>query len=120
MQPLPATIKPLAMQHRIHFSRENIRNTIALLPRRAKPVGVVAAAVEAGAVSGRQCGGLVEKEQFGPAAAAHHLAPPPPELTDTSEPRLAGPAPRQRLCGRVVNDAAPSGDNSPQAPPAAA
>ena len=72
-------------------------DAIALLPRRAKPVGVVAAAEEARAMAGRERGGLVEKEQLGPAAAAHHLAPPAPEFADAGEPRRARPAPRQQV-----------------------
>src|ERR1700721_3231625 len=92
MQPLAAAIQPLAMQHGVDLGRENRGNTIALLPRRAKPIGVVTPAVEAGAVAGRERGGLVEEEQFGPAAAAHHPAPPPPEFAEAGQPRRARPA----------------------------
>src|SRR5882672_3223645 len=98
------------MQHRVHFSRENLQNAIALPPRRAKPVRVVAAAEEARAMPGRERGCLVEKEQFGPAAAAHHLAPPSPEFADTGQPRLAGPAPVEGFGGGIVNDAAIAGE----------
>src|ERR1700694_383461 len=97
MQPLFATHKPLAVKHGVDVARERTGDAIALLPRRAKPVGVVAAAVKARPVSGRERRRLVEKEQFGPAAPAHHLAPPAPKFADASEPCLAGPAPRPRL-----------------------
>ena len=61
----------------------------------------------------RQRRRLVEKEQFGPAAAAHHLAPPSPEFADASKPRLARPAPRQQGPSRgVVNDAAIAGEQA--------
>ena len=61
MQPLPSLFKPLSMQHRIHFGREYIRNAVALFPRGAKPVGIVAAAKEAGAMSRRERGRLSRK-----------------------------------------------------------
>src|SRR5258707_1149189 len=98
------------MQHGVDVAGENPRDAIALLPRRAKPVRVVAAAEEAGAMPRRQRRRLVEKEQLGPAAPAHHLAPPASEFADAGKPRLAGPAPRQQGPGRgVVNDAAIAG-----------
>src|SRR6185503_9035788 len=92
MQPFHAALQPLAMQHGVHLPRTNVRNAIALLPRGAKAVGVVAAAEETRAVAGCERGGLVEKEQFAPAAAAHHLAPRVPELADAGDPRRARPA----------------------------
>ncbi len=113
MQPLLSTFQPLSMQHRVHFGREHTCNAIALFPRGAKPVGIVAAAIEARTVSGRERGRFVEKEQFGPAPAAHHLAPPSPEFADASEPRVGAPAPRQQRpgCG-IMNDAAIAGEQT--------
>src|ERR1700731_1183821 len=111
MKPLLAMIQPLAMQHDVNVISANIRNTIALFPCRAKPVGVLAAAEEARAMPRRQCGRLVEEEQLGPAAPAHHRAPPAAEFADASEPRPARPAPRQRFGGGIVNDAAIAGEH---------
>src|ERR1700759_3549372 len=100
------------MQHRVNVAREHRSDPIALLPSRAKPVGVVATAEEAWPVPGGERGGLVEKEQLGPAAAAHHLAPPSPEFADTGQPGRARPAARQQgLGGGVVNDAAVAGEH---------
>src|SRR5258708_11590278 len=63
------------MKHRVDVARQNTPDAIACFPRRAKPDGVVAAAEEARAMSRRERSRLVEKEQLGPAAAAHQLAP---------------------------------------------
>jgi hypothetical protein len=112
VQPFLSACKPLAVQYRVDVTRENARNPIPPLPGPAKPVGIVAAAEEARAVPGRERGGLIEKEQFGPTAAAHHLAPPAAELTDAGEPRLARPAPRQRFGCGVMNDAAIAGQHA--------
>ena len=60
LPPLLAVIQPLGMQHAVDFTRANGRDAIAVLPRRPKPVGIVAAAEEAGPVPGGQCGGPVE------------------------------------------------------------
>src|SRR5450631_2497452 len=38
MQPLPAVIQPLPMQHRIDVARQDLGNAIALFPRRANAV----------------------------------------------------------------------------------
>src|ERR1700686_4884664 len=62
-------------------------------------------------MSRRERGRLVEKEQLGPAAAAHHLAPPSSEFADASKPRLARPAPRQGLGCGIVDDAAIAGEH---------
>ena len=89
MQPLSAALQPLTMQYGVDLARQNAFHAIALLPRRPKPVGVVTAAEEAWPVAGRERGGLVEKEQLGPAPAAHHLASPTPEFADAGDPRRA-------------------------------
>src|SRR5713226_278026 len=99
MQPFGPTIEPLAVKHGVHVISENIFDAIAHLPRSTKPVGVVAAAEEARAMPRGERGGLVEKEQLGPAAAGHHLAPPSLEFTEASEPSLTGPAPCQQSPG---------------------
>src|SRR6185437_4744136 len=113
MQPLPAVVQPLAMQYRIHLRRQNVSDAIAPLPRRAKPVGVIAAAIEAWAMAGGERGGLVEEEQLGPAPAAHHLAPPSPEFADTRQPCRARPALFQQcFAGGVVDDAAVAGEQA--------
>ena len=93
-------------------SARTFRNAIALLPCRAKPVRIVTAAEEARAMASRKRGGLVEKEQLGPAPRAHHLTPPAPEFADASEPGAARPAPLQQGpgCG-IVNDAAIAGEH---------
>src|SRR5260221_9715701 len=101
------------MQHRIHLARENINHAVAFFPRRAKPVGIVAAAEEARAVSGRQRSRLIQEEQLGPAARAHHLAPPAPEFADAGDPDRGCPALfQQGLCRGVVDDAAIAGEHS--------
>src|SRR6267142_1021589 len=99
------------MKHRVDVARQNTPDAIACFPRRAKPDGVVAAAEEARAMSRRERSRLVEKEQLGPAAAAHHLAPAAFEFAKASEPRLARPAPRQRLGRGIVDDAAIAGEH---------
>src|SRR5882672_10839687 len=113
MQPLLRPREPLAVKHGVDIARENMRDAIALFPRGTKPVGVIAAAEEARAVPRGQRGRLVEKEQLGPAASAHHLAPASPEFADAGKPRLARPAPRQQGLGcGVMNDAAIAGEQS--------
>src|SRR5580693_3081625 len=111
MPPLFPTGQPLAMQHRIDLVGALTADAIARFPRRAKTVGVLAAAVEAGTVSGRECGGFIEKEQLGPASAAHHLAPAPAEFADAGQPGGGRPALVQQGLGRgVVDDAAVAGE----------
>ena len=61
---------------------------------------------------GGERGRFIQKEQLGPAATAHHLAPPSPEFADASEPCLARPAPRQRLGCGIVDDAAIAGEKA--------
>ena len=113
VQSFLAAVEPLAMQHRVDVGRAKIGGAIALLPRRAKPVGVVAAAEEARAMTGRERGGFIEKEQLGPAPAAHHLAPPSPEFADAGQPRRARPALfQQGLGGGIVDDAAVAGEQA--------
>src|SRR5260370_10230713 len=113
MQPLLAAREPLAVKRGVDVARENTADAIALLPCRAKPERVAAAAEEARAMPRRQRRRLVEKEQFGPAATAHHLAPPSPEFADANKPCLAGPAPPQQGPGRgVMNDAAIAGEQA--------
>src|ERR1700687_1933069 len=110
MHPLLAARKPLAVKHGVDVAREDFSDAITLLPGSAKAVGIVATAEEARAMPGRERRRLIEKEQLGPAAPAHHLAPPPPEFADASEPRLARPAPGQRLGFGIVDDAAIAGE----------
>src|SRR5229473_1028701 len=100
------------MKHGVDVARQYAPDAVAFFPRRAKPVGVVATAEEAWAMSRRERGRLVKKEQRGPAAASHHLAPPAFEFADASEPRPAGPAPRQGFRCGVVDDAAIAGEQS--------
>jgi hypothetical protein len=47
------------VQHCIHLGREHVLDAVALLPRRAKTVGVVAAAEEARAMAGGEGGGFI-------------------------------------------------------------
>src|SRR5438552_14288929 len=111
MPPLLSPGEPLAIKPRVNVARQHAPDAVAILPRCAKPVGVVAAAEEARAMSRRQCSCLVEEEQLGPAAAAHHLAPAASEFADASEPRPARPAPRPRLRSGIVDDAAVAGEH---------
>src|SRR5476649_2619974 len=113
MQPLVAAIQSLAMQHFIDFRCAQAAYAIAPFPRGAKPQRVGAAAKEAWPVPRRERGRLVEKEQLGPAAAAHYGATPAPEFADAGNPGLGGPAlAQQRLRCWVVNDAAIAGEQS--------
>jgi hypothetical protein len=66
MQPLAATIQPLAMQDGVDILCQEIGRAIALFPRTAETIGVVAAAVEAWPMAGGESRGLIEKEQLGP------------------------------------------------------
>jgi hypothetical protein len=113
MQPLPAALQPLAMQHGVDLARANVGHAVALFPAATKAVGIIAAAEEARAMAGGERGGLVEKEQLGPAPAAHHLAPPSPEFADAGDPRRARPALlQQRFRRGVVDDAAVAGEHA--------
>jgi hypothetical protein len=62
VQPLPAAIQPLAVKHGVDIVRQNISDAIALLPRGAKAVGVVAAAEETWAMPGRERGGFSSRK----------------------------------------------------------
>src|SRR5438876_2801037 len=99
------------MKHRVNPAPHHAPDALAPPPPCAKPVGVDPAAEEARATSRRQCSCLVEEEQLGPAAAAHHLAPAASEFADASEPCPARPAPRQRLRSGIVDDAAVAGEH---------
>jgi hypothetical protein len=113
MQSLLSTIEPLAMQHGVVVSRQDLRNTVAFFPRRPKSVGIIPAAVEAWPMAGRKRSGVVKEEQLGPAAATHHLAPSPPELADARQPRRARPAFAQQRPGRgVMDDTAIAGEHA--------
>jgi len=111
VQALLAAQEPLAMKHGVDVARQHTPDAVALFPCRAKPVGVVAAAEEARTMARRKRGRLVEKEQLGPAAATHYLAPATSEFADASEPRLARPAPRQGFRCGIVDDAAIAGEH---------
>src|SRR2546423_274368 len=60
----------------------------------------------------RERGRLIEKKQLGPAPAAHHLAPPAPEVAQAGKPCPARPAPRQCFRRGIVDDAAIAGEHS--------
>ena len=88
-------------------------DAIALFPCGAKAVGIVAAAIETGAMPCCECGGFIKEEQLGPASAAHHLAPPSPEFADTGQPCRARPAfSEQGFGGGIVDDAAVAGEHA--------
>src|SRR5690606_17022844 len=93
--------------HPVDVGGANTADSIALLPRRTKPVGVIAAAKEAWPMSARQGRGLVEEEQFGPALRRHHLAAAAAEIAQADQPCLARPAlPQQRPRRGIMDDAA--------------
>jgi hypothetical protein len=50
-------------------------------------------------MAGSESYGFVEEEEFGPAAAGHHQAPPILVLAATDEPGLARPARREQRSG---------------------
>src|SRR5712691_4017239 len=99
------------MKHGVDVARQHTPDAVAFFPCRAKPVGVLAAAEEARAMARRKRGCLIEKEQLGPTAATHYLAPATSEFADASEPRLARPAPPQGFRCGVVDDAAIAGED---------
>src|SRR5438105_3876991 len=112
MQALLAPRQPLGLKHGVNVTRANIREAVALFPRGAKPVGVLAAAEKARPMPRRERGRLIEKKQLGPAAAAHHLAPPAPEVAQAGKPCPARPAPRQCFRRGIVDNAAIAGEHS--------
>src|SRR3954468_12196068 len=112
MQSLLARREPLRVKHGVDIARENFSHAIALLPRRAEPVGVLAAAEEAGTMPGGQRGGLIEKEQLSPATTGHHLAPLAPELANASKPGPAAPASGQGFSRGIVDDASIAGEDA--------
>ena len=113
MQSLATSIKTLTVQHGVDIGGAQPRQAISLFPRRAKGLGVLAAAEEAWPMSRRKGGGFIEKKQFGPASTPHHFAPPAPEFADAGEPGAAGPAPLQKgFGGGVVNDTAIAGEHA--------
>jgi len=103
----PGRSEAFPVQHRIHVRRENIAHPIALLPRRAETIRVLAPAIETRPMPCRECSRLIEKEQLGPALPFHYLAATAAEFQHASEPDVGGPAlPEQRLRRRIVNDTA--------------
>src|ERR1700759_4243364 len=108
-----AARKPLAMQRRVDLGCMQVADAVALLPAAAKTIGVVAAAVEAGPMAGRESGGLIQEKQLGPASSAHHFAAAAAELDHANEPGRARPALAQQRfrCG-VVDDAAIAGEHA--------
>src|SRR5438445_6216463 len=99
------------MQHRVDISRQHTADAVALLPRRTKPFGVIAAAEETWAMPGGKGGRFIQKEKFGPATPAHHFAPPALEFADTDQPGRIRPALFQERLGRgIVDDAAIAGE----------
>src|SRR5262249_57689911 len=91
---------------------------VARFPRGAKALGIIAPAVEARAVPGREGSRLVEKEQLGPASPAHHLAPAAAELAEAGDPGRTRPASFQQRLGRgVMDDAAVAREQPPMRPP---
>ena len=113
MQPLAAMIQPLVMQYAIDITSANRRHAIALLPRRAKATRVLAPAEEAGTVARGERGGLVEKEQFGPAPLRHHVAAAAAELQDAGQPHRRRPALSQESFSRRIMDDAAIADKEP-------
>jgi hypothetical protein len=113
MQSLHSPIQPLTMQHPVDIRRAGVCDAVAPLPRRAKTIGVVAAAIEARAMPRSERRRLVQKKQFGPASRAHHVAAAAAEFADAGDPRLAAPAPvQQRFRGGIVDDAAIAGEQA--------
>src|ERR1700742_1814246 len=100
------------MQDRVDLRREHFARAIALLPRGAEPVGIVAPAIKAWAMSGGKGCGLVEKEQLSPTSAFHHPAPPAAKFQHAGEPGVGRPALSEQRFGRgVMDDAAIAGEH---------
>src|SRR5580692_6902935 len=97
----------LPVKHGGDLGREHAAHAIALLPGGAKAIGILAPAVEAGAMPCRKGSGFIEKEQLGPALPLHHLAPAATEIEHAGEPSVGRPALLQELFrGGAVDDAA--------------
>src|SRR4051812_24028196 len=92
MQPFLAAIEPFPMQYGIHRLGADAACTVAHLPCKAKALGIIAAAEEAGPVTCAESGGLVKKEQLGPAPPRHHRPPPVAEFTQANDPGRRRPA----------------------------
>jgi len=107
MDSFAAPFQPLLVQYRIHLRRQRHLPSSRVFPGGTKCFGIPAATEEARAVTGGERHRFVEKEQLGPATAAHHLPVPPLVFEETNKPRLGGPAPsEQRFGRRVVDDPA--------------
>ena len=111
VQAFLAVIEPFAMQHGVHLFGADTADAVALLPRGAEALGVVAAAIEARTMAGCERGRFIEEEQLGPASLAHHLAPASAELAEAGDPGWSGPAlSQERLARGVMDDAAVAGE----------
>src|SRR5215813_11976601 len=107
---MPSFVAPqesLAVKHGIHLGRARRWASVSLRPSRTKSVRLLAPAVEARPMAGRERRGFVEEEELGPAAPRHDLAPDASELADAGDPGLRRPAPAQQGArGRIMDDAA--------------
>lgn len=81
-------IEPLGVEHAIDLVRTQNR---PVGERRREGLRIRAPALEAGPVTGRQCGRLVEKEQFG-IARAPDVAMPSLEVEAATNPTTRDPA----------------------------
>src|SRR5271163_2337916 len=107
-------VKPLSVQYCIDLRGQGCLPSPCPGPSGTKRFGGPAPAKETRAVTCRQCDRLVQKEELGPTAAAHYLAPLPLIFGDTKQPCPGRPTPlQQRLGRRVMNDAAVAGEQTP-------
>src|SRR3569832_576958 len=113
MQPLLAMIKPFTMQHGVDLGYPPRARAISLLPRCAKTVGVIAAAVETGPMPCGERSRFIQEKQLGPASPRHHRATAAAEFAHAGEPGRARPALPEQGPGRgIMDDAAIAGEHA--------
>ncbi len=99
----------LAMQDTVHFRRPCPISTT--IPGNCKGIGIRAAALETGAVTGGQGCHLIKKEQFS-VTVTHNLSMPVLELKHAGNPLPARPLPGKRLAV-IMNPTAPIAHQGP-------
>ena len=114
MDTLAAALDPLTMQHNIDLFCGRTWNTLPGRPGIPKPLGSLAPAEKARAVTRGKRDRLIEKEQLGPASAGHNGAAAAFIFAAADEPGLGRPPPfQQSLRRRIVDDATIARERAP-------
>jgi hypothetical protein len=106
MKAFRAAGKTLRVQNGIDGLRVRQFAAIPTHPCRLECLGVCPAALETWTMAGRECGGLIEKKQFGPMSGRHDASFPAFEFAKADKPALACPRAPYRPGRRVVYYAA--------------